>query len=150
MKNFLELLGTEIDLLLSLTIKAVSNPTPPKCKIFVNNQCYFDNILEDMFAIKQNLSLNDPIRISIELENKQYIENQETAIVVQELNIGGVSMIPNYVGQAMYTNDHNYSDATTYLGFNGIWELNIEPNFYMWLHRVDGKGQLLDKYSIKE
>lgn len=150
MKNFLELLGTSIHLPLSLTVRPISNPVPPKCKIFINNKCYFDNILEDTFAVKENLSLNNPIRITLELTDKQYNENRETAIQIENLKIDNISLIPIYINYAVYVNDHNYNDPTTYLGFNGVWTLDIQPNFYMWLHRVDGKGWLLDKYSIKE
>jgi len=131
-------------------VRPIGNPVPPKCKIYINNKCYFDNILEDMFAIKENISLTDPIRITFELVDKQYNENQETAVQIMDLKIDNISLIPIYIKYAVYVNDHNYNDPTTYLGFNGAWTLDISPNFYMWLHRVDGKGQLLDKYSIKE
>jgi hypothetical protein len=135
---------------LKIEVTPVAEPSAPCCQIIIADKISFDGILKSKVVITEELKIDQTIKLQIKLFQKEYKENQETAIIINTLEIDSISMIPNYIGQVEYDNDHNYSDPTTYLGFNGTWTLDITPNFYMWLHRVDGKGWLLDKYSIKE
>lgn len=150
MKNYLELLDTKITIKCIITVRPIADPVAPYCKIMFGRKVSFDGVLLSTTTITEEIQIDKPIRLHVQLLNKQYSHNQETAISIDRLDIDDVSIIPNYVGQASYVNDHDYSDPTTYLGFNGIWTFNIQPNFHIWLHQVDGKGWLLDKYSIKE
>jgi hypothetical protein len=88
------------------------------------------------------LPLTSPFSIEIELHNKTYSTDYETAAIIQQLTIDGVDLLRfNYL--ASYVNDHQSHTPTSYLGFNGKWILNIDRPFYQWLHQATKQGWLL-------
>ena len=90
-----------------------------------------------------NLDLTNTFEIEIELKNKQYSAEQETAIKIKTLQIDGIDLVPRFDYLATYVNDHNFTKPTSYLGFNGKWTLTIDRPFYQWLHQATGQGWLL-------
>lgn len=87
--------------------------------------------------------LLSPLGIDIGMKNKQYSNERETAIVITSLTIDNFEIIPNWTNLAKYVNDHNETTPTSYLGFNGVWTLDIPDPFYHWKHRITGQGWLL-------
>lgn len=130
MKNYSDLQVT--DLLLELDVEKIGNPD---FIVRVNNNTIIDS--------KISLPLLDPITIEIELRNKEYILDYETAVIIKRLSIDNINIIPTYDYLAEYINDHNNTTPTHYLGFNGKWTLTIDCPFYCWLHHLQGQGWLL-------
>jgi hypothetical protein len=89
------------------------------------------------------VDLLKPFSIEIELKNKTYTTEYETAVIVQQLQIDGIDLAPQFDYLATYRNDHNNNNPTSYLGFNGKWTLTFDRPFYQWLHQATGQGWLL-------
>ena len=90
-----------------------------------------------------NIDLLYSFTIEIELKNKIYTTEQETAVIIKCLQIDGIDLVPRFDYLAEYDNDHNNNDPTSYLGFNGKWTLTIDRPFYHWLHEHTGQGWLI-------
>lgn len=88
------------------------------------------------------LDLQQPFMIEIELKNKQYHPELETAVVIKVLQIDGIDLVPRFDYLATYVNDHDNNNPTSYLGFNGKWTLTFHKPFYQWLHHVTAQGQM--------
>ena len=91
-----------------------------------------------------NMDLLTPFTIEIELKNKIYTTEHETAVIIKCLQIDGIDLVPRFDYLAEYDNDHANADPTSYLGFNGKWTLTFDRPFYQWLHQATGQGWLLD------
>lgn len=89
------------------------------------------------------IDLLKPFTIEIELKNKTYITEHETAVVIKQLQIDGIDLVPRFDYMATYVNDHANTDPTSYLGFNGKWTLTFDRPFYQWLHQATGQGWLV-------
>ena len=63
--------------------------------------------------------------------------------MIDSLAIDGFDIVPGYVHLASYENEVNYTEPTTYLGFNGTWTWAIDQPFYIWKHHATGQGWLL-------
>jgi hypothetical protein len=79
----------------------------------------------------------------VKLKNKIYGLNPDTAVVLNQISIDRFDIIPAWTQLAEYVNDHDNTDPTSYLGFNGEWKLEISEPFYQWRHQVTGQGWLL-------
>jgi hypothetical protein len=90
-----------------------------------------------------NVDLLTPFSIEIELKNKTYTTEYETAVVIKQLQIDGIDLVPRFDYMATYVNDHNNTDPTSYLGFNGQWTLTFDRPFYQWLHQATAQGWLI-------
>jgi hypothetical protein len=84
-----------------------------------------------------------PFSIEIELKNKTYTTEYETAVVIKQLQIDGIDLVHRFDYMATYINDHTNANPTSYLGFNGKWILTFDRPFYQWLHQATGQGWLL-------
>jgi hypothetical protein len=94
-------------------------------------------------SLDVDLGLLDKFHVQIELRNKVYDVNHETAVVIKSLQIDGIDLIPRFDYLATYENDHNNKNPTSYLGFNGKWTLTFDRPFYHWLHQATAQGWLL-------
>lgn len=99
--------------------------------------------LQEPSEFKTNLDLLTPFTIEIELKNKEYDINSETAVIIRGLSVDNIELIPKYDYLAKYINDHDNNNPTSYLGFNGKWTLTIDCPFYHWLHKHSGQGWLI-------
>lgn len=99
--------------------------------------------LSNSIVLDYQIDLLDLFSISIELRNKHYTTERETAVIIRRLSIDNIQIIPKYDYLAKYHNDHDYNNPTNYLGFNGQWTLAIDQPFYHWLHRHSGQGWLI-------
>ena len=145
MKYFLDLLDINPTIEINIVLTPIVDNGFPTAIIRYNNVIVFDYALRETVSIRvEHLNILDPLKISIELAHKKYNEKLETAIIINSLTIDNFEIVPNYTQLATYSNDHNSINPTNYLGFNGVWELNIPVPFYQWLHNVQGQGWLIE------
>jgi hypothetical protein len=130
MKTYSEL--TDTDIRIDVELESIGDP-----KFLVNGSRLGQNNLT------YHVELLRPFSITIELYNKHYTTEYETAVIIKRLSIDNIEMIPRYDYLAEYINDHNNNNPTNYLGFNGRWTLTIDRPFYQWLHQVTAQGWLL-------
>jgi len=100
-----------------------------------------DYLLSNNEIIDYTVDLLQPFSVIIELRNKQYSLDCETAVIFR-LSVDNIDIIPKYDYLADYINDHDNHDPTSYLGFNGKWTLTVDRAFYHWLHLHSGQGWL--------
>ena len=143
MKNFLELLDIE-PINIELAINPVFDLFAPEVAIKINDQILFAGTMNSTMQFKVQHKLRDTIKISVELINKKYSLEHETAVLINHVVIDNIKVIPKHVDQSVYINDHNYTQPTNYMGFNGIWSLDINRPFYQWLHVATAQGWLLE------
>lgn len=134
MKTYSDIGAIDSDINLVCQISVIGKPF---YKIFVNEIEFHDKTLN------LKLELLRPISFRVELQNKVYSQTDETAVIIEKLEIDHIKIVPHYTHLVKYLNDHNYIEPTNYIGFNGSWFLNIDKPFYHWLHEVKGNGWLL-------
>lgn len=131
-QNFYNHTDTLLDLKLSMEIRGT-----PQATIIVNG------ILHTSMSIEQQVGLHNDIDIEIQLSNKDYATDSHSAIVINDISVDGFSIINDFVDAAEYVNDHNWSEPTTHIGFNGTWKLHIPGPFYITKHHQTGQGWLI-------
>lgn len=140
MKTFSEATATRLDIAISIHLIPIGEP---KIQVMINDDILFDDILRSPIHLNYQHGLLEPLDFSIQLCDKKYTLEYETAIIVDKVMIDGISMIPEMTHHFHYENDHGFSDPTSYIGFNGIWKLDTRECFYRWWHQVSGQGWLL-------
>ena len=135
MNNYLDLLDIDTDIQIDVNLSVIGSPD---FSVVINNKRW-----NTPRHIKTPLKLLSPINIEIELRNKHYTLDYETAVIIDRISVDNINLIPQYDYLADYQNDHNNNNPTSYLGFNGKWTLTIDRPFYQWLHQVQGQGWLL-------
>jgi len=140
MKTYSDLQDIDTRLNLVIELEPVGTPT---AKVIINNQQYDYPGLTSPIIINEYLPLMDLFNINIELRNKHYTTEYETAVIICRLSVDNIELIPRYDYLARYINDHDNNNPTSYLGFNGKWTLTIDCPFYHWLHRHSGQGLLI-------
>jgi len=143
MKNFLELLDINCNITVDITLNSIIDNGAPYATVHVNGVVILEQEITQEGNITTSVPLLDPINIQIGMSNKQYSADIETALLIKSVCIDGTEMIPKYVHYAHYTNEHNIDTPTSYLGVNGIWELDIPKPFYNWKHEILHNGWLL-------
>jgi len=111
----------------------------PQCRLQLNDTVYLPKASLELVHLADLLK---PIVVRIWMQDKVY-GGLEQAIEIEHFAINDFSIIPNYIHHATYTNDQNFSEPTTYLGFNGLWEFLVPDPWYHWKHKVTGQGWLL-------
>ena len=139
MKTYLDLQDIDTRLRLTISIEPIGLPDT---RIVVNRDSIDYPRLSAPITLDYQLSLLDPITIDIRLSNKHYTTEYETAIIFK-IYIDDIEVIPKYDYLATYINDHDNTNPTNYLGFNGKWSLTIDQPFYHWLHEHSGQGWLI-------
>ena len=135
MNNYLDLLGTNTNIQIDINLSVIGSPD---FSITVGN-----NQWNNQCNISVNHDLLIPFSVEIELRNKHYTVEYETAVIINKLSVDNIKLVPQYEYLADYQNDHNNNNSTNYLGFNGKWTLTIDRPFYQWLHQIQGQGWLL-------
>jgi hypothetical protein len=148
MKRFSDLLDTEFKILISLTLEPITQNGAPFVRTTCNNIILCDNALDQTQTWRTSVDLLEHIDLQIELSDKTYCSYRETAVLIKSLMIDGFEIVPNWTHLANYHNERNITGPTSYLGFNGIWELKIDEPFYRWRHRITGQGWLLEPTSV--
>ena len=143
MKNFLELLDTKEKLDVEMSLESIIDNGPPWVTVKVNDIVLYDAYLDSMALIRCKLPVNDPFTITVSMQEKEYDQTLETAVIINSLVIDDFDIVPAYTSFAEYDNERNFTDPTNYLGFNGEWRLTVAEPFYTWRHKVTGQGWLL-------
>jgi hypothetical protein len=141
MKNFSELLAT--DLQLEFELKLEPHHSPLSVRVWLNNNLIYNSLLEKSFTYAARLNLLDPIDLKISVLGKDYNLDNQSAVLIKTFKIDDFEILLNWTQLAVYDNDHNYTDPTTHLGFNGSWQYLIPEPFYQWKHKITGQGWLL-------
>jgi hypothetical protein len=141
MKNYSDLLDINTRLRLHIELEPVGTPdiTVSVNDIINDYPGLSDNIILDYY-----IDLLEPFSVNIELRNKHYTTEYETAVVIKRLSVDGIDLIPKYDYLAEYINDHNKNVPASYLGYNGKWTLTFDCPFYQWLHRSSKQGWLIN------
>lgn len=139
MKTYSDLQDIDQFLCCELKLRPIGTP---EVEVVVGNQ-YGGGKLFQTSTLKFQLPLVNKFFVQLELKNKVYDINHETAIIIDSLKIDGIELMPRFNYMALYVNDHNNNDPTSYLGFNGKWTLTFDRPFYQWLHQATGQGWLL-------
>ena len=140
MKTYLDLQAIDYPLKVHLELEMVGTPD---FTLTVDGQSA-DYLQTEALVFDYEFDLTKTFAISIELKNKDYYAPEETAVMIKTLSIDNTDIFPRYGYLAEYDNDHGFTDATNYLGFNGKWTLTIDRPFYRWLHKHTGQGWLLE------
>jgi hypothetical protein len=139
MKNYLDLTDIDQQLQCSITLEPIGTP---EVLVTIDDHCVSNKLSKSM-NVNVCVDLLKPFCIEIELKNKIYDINLETAVVIKSIMIDGIELVPKFNHLASYTNDHNNNNPTAYLGFNGKWILTFDRPFYQWLHQATGQGWLI-------
>lgn len=139
MKTYSDLQAIDSQLHCHLQLEPVGTPEVAA----IINGVYGGGKLFKPVEFNVHVDLLKPFTIEIQLQNKTYSTDQETAVIIKQLKIDGIDLVPRFDYLAQYINDHDFKDPTNYLGFNGKWTLTIDRPFYQWLHQVTGQGWLL-------
>ena len=140
MNNYLDLQATDFKLNVCFELEPIG---APDIIVLINNSILTKTKLTESLKLEYQLDLLDLFSIDIELKNKTYTLEYETAVIIRQLSIDNINLIPKYDYLATYINDHNNTSPTSYLGFNGKWTLTFDKPFYQWLHQHTGQGLLI-------
>lgn len=140
MKTYSDLQDIDTRLHLHIELEPVGTPD---ITVFVNDIINDCPALSNIILLDYHIDLLDLFAINIELRNKHYTTEYETAVIIRRLSVDNIDIIPQYDYLAEYVNDHSNNNPTSYLGFNGKWTLTFDRPFYHWLHEHSGQGWLL-------
>jgi hypothetical protein len=140
MKTYSDLQAIDTRLHLHIELEPVGTPD---IAVSVNDVVDDYPGLSDTIILDYHVDLLDLFAVNIELSNKHYTTEYETAVIIKRLSIDNIELIPQYDYLARYINDHDNDNPTSYLGFNGKWTLTIDRPFYHWLHQHSGQGWLI-------
>ena len=147
MKNFSDLLATDLHLDLVLIAEPIGRPD---VEIWVNQQLIHQGQLSKPITVSTQLPLLSAFSVAVKLKNKVYSAESETAVKLNQLSIDVLDIIPCFTHLAQYSNDHDFTEPTSYLGFNGEWRLEINKPFYQWQHEITSQGWLFQPCRISE
>lgn len=140
MKTYSDLPGIDTRLHLHIELEPVGTPD-----IIVSVNDILDDYpgLSNTIILDYHIDLLDLFAVNIELRNKHYTIEYETAVIIRRLSVDNIELIPRYDYLAKYHNDHDNNNPTSYIGFNGKWTLTFDRPFYHWLHEHSGQGWLI-------
>lgn len=151
MKNFLDQLDIEQNCVtVTVKLQVIGNNGFPGASIRVNQDVV--EYVQLLTAVEQQfkVDLKDSIEIEISMMGKEYSQMQETAVIIESMDIDGFEIVPNWTHLAVYNSERGVQGPTSYLGINGSWKLTIDRPFYQWRHLVTGQGWLLEPISYEE
>jgi hypothetical protein len=140
MKTYSDLQAIDTGLQLQVELEPVGTP---EVTISINGVKNHYHVLSDTIILDYRVDLLDLFSVNIELSNKHYTTEYETAVIIRRLSVDNIELIPKYDYLAEYVNDHDNDNPTSYLGFNGKWTLTFDRPFYHWLHKHSGQGWLI-------
>jgi hypothetical protein len=140
MKTYSDLQAIDTRLRLQVELEPVGTPD---VTITINGFKNHYPGLSNNINLYYYIDLLDLFSVNIELSNKHYTTEYETAVIIRRLSVDNIELIPQYDYLAEYVNDHDNNNPTSYLGFNGKWTLTFDRPFYHWLHLHSGQGWLI-------
>ncbi len=143
MKNFLELLATNLSIDIELVLRPVIDNGAPHVEVVIDGKQIYSHVMLKSTVFRVSTLLLNPVDISITMSGKQYCAKQETAVVIESLKVDGFDLVPRYLDQVQYAHNQGQGPAGAYIGFNGHWQLKHKIPFYQWKHTATGQGWLL-------
>jgi hypothetical protein len=140
MKTYSDLQAIDTRLHLHVELEPVGTPD---ITVSVNDVVDHYPRLSNTIILDYHVDLLDLFAVNIELRNKHYTTEYETAVIIKRLSVDNIELIPEYDYLAKYVNDHDNNSPTSYVGFNGKWALTFDQPFYHWLHQHSGQGWLI-------
>ena len=140
MKTYSDLQAIDTRLRLHVELEPVGTPN---VRISINDVVDDYPRLSTSIILDYHVDLLDLFSVDVELLNKHYTTEYETAVIIRRLSVDNIELIPKYDYLAEYINDHDNNNPTSYLGFNGKWSLTFDRPFYHWLHEHSGQGWLI-------
>jgi hypothetical protein len=139
--NFSDLRDTDPQLTVSLRLTLVGEP---QGEIQIGSwRCALTD------HVQHAVSMLEPLVIAVILRDKTYQENHEVAVVIDTIEIGSWHMTDAYNHLACYQNDRDGHPHARYLGFNGVWRLEIDQPFWLWHHDHTGQGMLIQPVKLE-
>jgi len=151
MKNFLDQLDIKQHCItVTVKLQVIGTNGFPGASIRVNQDVV--EYVQLLTTVEQQfkVGLKDSIEIEISMMDKEYSQTQETAVIIESVDIDGFEIVPNWTHLAVYDSERGVQGPTSYLGINGSWKLTIDRPFYQWRHLVTGQGWLLEPGSCEE
>lgn len=149
MKTFSDQLDTEFYLKVKIRLEPVCDNGTPRVAVWFNQRLIMDTHIDRPCDLIRCPWWWEPLDIRIQLQNKIYDQHKETAVIIQNISVDGIEIVPRFCHLATYDNDHQFDQATNYLGFNGVWSWTTDRPFYQWLHKNMDLGLCLDADSGK-
>lgn len=144
MKTYSDLQDINTQLLVEIGISSINQAGDPTATVHYNDQVLYNDIVTQPIRLKHTGHICDSFTLTVEMSNKQYRPDLETAIIIDSIAVDNINVIPMYNHLTQYINDHDQNRSTNYLGWNGKWTLTIDRPFYQWLHQAQAQGWLLD------
>ena len=148
---------------ISILIKPIWFDRVPTGKIGINGNIKdFEVQQETWFDFKFEGVLNETCQIRVEHYGKtdsdtDIINNRDTALIVEQVKLNEFNnpkfawagkYQPNYpegwINQNKGAKLQKILSPHTYLGWNGVWTLDITLPVYTWIHQIDGLGWIYD------
>jgi hypothetical protein len=151
------------DTLVSITLKPHFCNNWPSVIVGVNDFILYDGLLEDTKTFNyENILSSDQNILWIEFKDKtnnDTTENSDQAIEILEVKFENIStdrMI--WAGKYMPQYPEPWASEqksagnllepvlfnSTYLGWNGRWELNFSVPIFTWIHKLENLGWIYD------
>ena len=93
MKNYSDLLATDPRLNFFLKLEPVGTP---EISVLIGHSIFGGGKIFKPFDIQTSIDLMTPFCIQIELKNKIYDINRETAVIVRSIKIDGIDIVPRF------------------------------------------------------
>jgi hypothetical protein len=144
MKQFSDLLDIDRNIAVELRLAPISDNGDPWVSVKIGSRILHQGHMSSATTLTGCADLCSPFDIRVELRDKIYHEHRETAVQILAVTVDGHDLVPRFTHLSHYHNERGQNSPTSYLGFNGCWNLCISRPFYQWLHQATGQGWLLD------
>jgi hypothetical protein len=146
---------------IALTLSPVWHNDPPLVEMHIDGQTQQVNLTSTQTFNYQTQCYPKNLIVSVRLLNKKDSDtipekNLDKAVVVESLSINGITD-PMFVWLGKYRPDYPepwYSQQITkpqavldnqnYLGWNGVWSVDVEVPAFQWIHQKLGLGWIYD------
>lgn len=147
-------MGTQMyKVTVDVLLRPVINQRGPSLQVRFGQQQISVELAEPTwYRFETSGDANTTVRLEVEHYGKQDADTDvktgaDLAVVVEEIKVNGVSS-PRFVWAGVYR--PNYPQHLTdqpkelkycnYLGWNGIWELDITLPSFTWIHHIENLG----------
>lgn len=148
-------------LIIDVLITPVWFNRAPTGRIGINNQLKEIAITTPTwYTFEHTGSKSSTVTLQLEHYGKtvhdSYMQNnQDTALIIDTIKLNGISS-RKFIQQAQYTPTYpdyyvaqnpglaNRLTGCSYLGWNGLWELQLNLPIYSWIHKVEELGWIYD------
>jgi hypothetical protein len=145
---------------LSILLRPIWVNNPPTIRIGMNGTMADVTLDKETWFDYRYTSASTVDKLQIEFYGKtdadtDIINNKDTAVIIEQVKLNGMASpkfawagvyTPNY--PAHYIKDNPTSASTlspfTYLGWNGVWELEFTVPVFTWIHKVEDLGWIHD------